>query len=251
METGNIPLQFEMEKAIFNITNDGNKGRYYDILFRALAQGDMDSYQHIRDELMDQMGLDGTKIDSAMRSRYKSALEEDPGFTLSQRARDLIAVRDQYAAAEPKETFGADDLGREAYRTYSTQRANDYREIANGLEDSPIFRGMDDEVKDAVLKAAYDLAEQSALEDASDGKYEVTTEWMTMADDAERLGLEPWEYVLFHVAYSQAESIKGRDGKTVKGEAKSDHVREWLESNRSLTERQREFLWGTVYQSEW
>lgn len=253
VETDNIPLQYEMEKAIFNITSDKNKGRYYDILFRALAQGDMDSYQHIRDDLMDRMGLDGASIDSAMRSRYKSALEEDPGFTLNQEARDLIAVREQYAAGDEEEpdTFGADDLGKDAYRAYSTQRARDYREMADDLEASPIFRGMDDEDKDKVLKAAYDLANKSALEDASGGRYEVTTKWITLADDAEKAGIEPWEYVLFHAAYNQAESTKDEDGNTIKGESKGDHVREWLEDCAGLTDEQREFLWGTVYQSEW
>ncbi len=39
VETGNIPLQYEMEKAIYNISNTGNKNRYYAILYRALEQG--------------------------------------------------------------------------------------------------------------------------------------------------------------------------------------------------------------------
>ena len=41
------------------------------------------------------------------------------------------------------------------------------------------------------------------------------------------------------------------NGKTMKGEAKSDHVREWLEDFSGLTDEQRAFLWGTVYTSEW
>lgn len=252
VETGNIPLQYEMEKAIYNISNTGNKNRYYAILYRALEQGDMDTYQHIRDDLMNSMGVDGASIDSAMRSRYNKAVEKDPDYTLPQRARDLIGSRDKYTPVKEKEeTFGADDLGSSAYRAYSDQRANDYRSMADDLASSPIFRGMDDETRDKVLKAAYDLADKSALADHSDGQYEVSTKWMAQADDAEAQGIEPWEYVLFHAAYNEMEGTKDADGKTVKGEAKSDHVREWLEDFSGLTDEQRAFLWGTVYTSEW
>lgn len=252
VETGNIPLQYEMEKAIYNISNTGNKNRYYAILYRALEQGDMDTYQHIRDDLMNSMGVDGASIDSAMRSRYNKAVEKDPDYTLPQRARDLIGSRDKYAPVKEKEeTFGADDLGSSAYQAYSEQRANDYRSMADDLTSSPIFQGMDDETRDKVLKAAYDLADKSALADHSDGQYEVSTKWMAQADDAEAQGIEPWEYVLFHTAYNEMEGTKDADGKTVKGEAKSDHVREWLEDFSGLTDEQRAFLWGTVYTSEW
>lgn len=252
VETGNIPLQYEMEKAIYNISNTGNKNRYYAILYRALEQGDMDTYQHIRDDLMNSMGVDGASIDSAMRSRYNKAVEKDPDYTLPQRARDLIGSRDKYAPVKEKEeTFGADDLGSSAYRAYSDQRASDYRSMADDLTSSPIFQGMDDETRDKVLKAAYDLADKSALADHSDGQYEVRTKWMAQADDAEAQGIEPWEYVLFHTAYNEMEGTKDADGKTVKGEAKSDHVREWLEDFSGLTDEQRAFLWGTVYTSEW
>lgn len=252
VETGNIPLQYEMEKAIYNISNTGNKNRYYAILYRALEQGDMDTYQHIRDDLMNSMGVDGASIDSAMRSRYNKAVEKDPDYTLPQRARDLIGSRDKYAPAKEKEeTFGADDLGSSAYRAYSDQRASDYRSMADDLASSPIFQGMDDEARDKVLNAAYDLADKSALADHSDGQYEVSTKWMAQADDAEAQGIEPWEYVLFHTAYNEMEGTKDADGKTVKGEAKSDHVREWLEDFSGLTDEQRAFLWGTVYTSEW
>ena len=251
VETNNIPLQYEMEKAIYTITNTSNKSRYYAILYRALEQGDMDTYRHIRDDLMNSMGVDGASIDSVMRSRYNKAVEEEPDYTLPQRARDLIGSRDQYAPPKEKEeTFGADDLGSGAYQAYSDQRANDYRSMADGLAGSPIFRGMDDETRDKVLKAAYDLADKSALEDHSDGQYKITTKWMTLADEAEAVGVEPWEYVLFHVAYNEAETTRDENGDAMKGETKSDHVREWLELS-GLTQEQQEFLWGTVYKSEW
>ena len=61
------------------------------------------------------------------------------------------------------------------------------------------------------------------------------------------------QYSCKAVSYThlEMEGAKDADGKTVKGEAKSDHVREWLEDFSGLTDEQRAFLWGTVYTSEW
>lgn len=44
--------------------------------------------------------------------------------------------------------------------------------------------------------------------------------------------------------------LRDENGDAMKGETKSDHVREWLELS-GLTQEQQEFLWGTVYKSEW
>lgn len=251
VETDNVPLQYEMEKAIYNITNTGNKNRYYSILYRALEQGDMDTYQHIRKDLIDNMGVDGTSIDSAMRSRYNTAREKNPDYTLPQHARDLIGSRDQRAAnKEPEQTYNAGNLSGSAYQAYADQRADDYRSMADSLEGSPLFREMDDATKDKVLKAVYDLADEKALEDNSGGKYTADTKWITQADDAEAIGIDPWEYALFHVVYGTLEGDKDEDGKTIKGEAKSDHVREWLEDS-GLTDAQQAYLWSTKYKSDY
>lgn len=250
-DTGNIPMQYEMEKAIYNITNDSNQSRFLDILYRALEQGDYDSFQHIRKDLMEQMGVDGKTIDSGLRSRYNKAIEKDPSYTISQEARDLIGSRDKLYESPTEDSFGPEDLDNKSYRSYSTQRASDYREMADSLSDSPIFKGMDPENQEKVMKAAYDLAEKTALEDNSGGQYEISAKWMQLADDAEAKGIEPWEYVLFHVAYGEMEGTKDADGNTVKGESKGDHVRQWLEDYDGFTEAQRRFLWETVYKSEW
>ena len=115
--------------------------------------------------------------------------------------------------------------GSSAYQAYSDQRANDYRSMADDLASSPIFRGMDDETRDKVLKAAYDpQPTKSALADHSDGQYKISTKWMTLAD-SRAVGVEPWEYVLFHVAKNEAETTRDENGDAMKGETKSDHVR--------------------------
>lgn len=72
VETDNIPLQYEMEKAIYNITNSGNYTRYYDILYRALEVGDTEVYEHIYADMVEN-GIPEDKIRSGMESRMKKA----------------------------------------------------------------------------------------------------------------------------------------------------------------------------------
>lgn len=251
VETKNIPVQYEMEKAIYNITNNKNKGRYISILYRALEQGDVDSFQHIRSDLMNTMGLDGAEIDESLRSRYNKAVKKDPAYTLPQAARDLIGSRDKYKEETTDEKFSAKDLNETQYLAYSDQRATNYREIEDALKDSDTYQSLDAKTRSKLIEAAYDLVEQQSLEDHSDGQYEITTKWMTLADDAEKIGIEPYMYVTFHVVYNTTESTKGSDGKAVKGQSKSDKIRKWLKDNRDLTEQQRKFLWEAVYESDW
>lgn len=251
VETKNIPLQYEMEKAIYNITNVKNKSRYISILYRALEQGDIDSFQHIRSDLMNTMGLDGAEIDESLRSRYNKAVKKDPAYTLPQATRDLIGSRDKYKEETTDEKFSAKDLNETQYLAYSDQRAADYREIEDALKDSDTYQSLDAKTRSKLIEAAYDLVEQQSLEDHSDGQYEITTKWMTLADDAEKIGIEPYMYVTFHVVYNTTESTKGADGKAVKGQSKSDKIRKWLKDNRDLTEQQRKFLWEAVYESDW
>ena len=251
VETKNIPVQYEMEKAIYNITNNKNKSRYISILYRALEQGDVDSFQHIRSDLMNTMGLDGAEIDESLRSRYNKAVKKDPDYTLPQAARDLIGSRDKYKEETTDEKFSAKDLNETQYLAYSDQRATDYREIEDALKDSDTYQSLDAKTRSKLIEAAYDLVGQQSLEDHSDGQYEITTKWMTLADDAEKIGIEPYMYVTFHVVYNTTESTKGSDGKAVKGQSKSDKIRKWLKDNRDLTEQQRKFLWEAVYESDW
>lgn len=200
--TDNIPVQYEMEKAIYNLTNDSNKARYYDIMFRALVQGDMTSYQRIRDDLMNQMGLDGVTIDNSMKSRYKKAQAATPGFALSQDVLDRIGTRDREATENDEDRFSDKDLNAAQYQQYSTQRANDYRDIMDDLQQYSSYRSMDAEGRNALEAAAWSYAKETALEDASGGKYQTDTKWIDSAQDADDIGLTVAEYIMLKEQYS-------------------------------------------------
>lgn len=77
IETGNIPLQYEMEKIIYNLSSSSNKSRFLDLAFQALSTGDMDTYNSISDDLMNTIGLLEKDISSGMESRYKNAIKKD------------------------------------------------------------------------------------------------------------------------------------------------------------------------------
>lgn len=253
VETDNIPLQYEMEKAIYNITNERNKGRYYDILFRALAQGDIDSYEHIRRELMEQMGVDGASIDSAMRSRYKNAMEKNPNFTLSQEAMDLTGARENYASEKSDtERFGPDDLDAEAYRDYSRQQAEDYREWADRIEAFKGFDWLDDEAKDSILKAAQQLAQDTALRDYSGGQFTDAdlSQWERWATGGGEYGVTEAEAILFKAAYDMAESEKDEEGKTVSGSKKENTIELAEELMPYLTDQELEYLMAQFWTPE-
>lgn len=251
VETDNIPLQYEMEKAIYNVTNDSNKGRYYDIMFRALSQGDMDSYNRIRSDLMDNMGVDGQVIDSAMRSRYNKAVEADKNFTMSQSAKDAVGIVDKYSTEEKKteETFGPDDLSSSSYKTYSDQRAKDYRDWADEVQGYSSFSRLDENSKDSVLSSLDKLASDMALVDASDGQFTDAdlSQWERWATGGSGYGVSETEAVLFKLAYDMAESDKDEDGKTISGSKKENTLEEAERLMPWLTERELEYIMSNFW----
>lgn len=249
VQTDNIPLQFEMEKAVYNITNEKNKGRYYDILFRALRQNDMDSYFRMQRELMDEMGVDGEQIAGAMRERLKKAGEEDPGLQLSQEVYDLLGLYEQHAPPKPSpERFGPDDLEADAYRAYSQQSAADFRTLHDRLKTMDAFAALPDEEKDNALDAARALAESTALRDYSGGQYteEDFSLWERWAEMGEGYGVDETEAILFRIAYDMTEGDPDEKGNTVSGSKKENVLEAVGELMPWLTDAELEYL-KTLY----
>ena len=241
VEIGDWQIQYYIERAFNSLGSTYNRGEFYDILFGALKDGDLDAYKQISRDMVEH-GVKPTAIENAMRSRYKDAVTADSSFAMDEKARDLIGSRNHYGqeGAADEEGFTAEDLSGTAYQKYTSQRAENYRKMEDGLKSSRVFRALSDSNKDKALDYAWNLADKTALEDASRGQYEVTAKWMTLADDVERAGVDPADYILFHLAY---EMTSGSD--------KQDKVRDWLEEHSGLTETEREALWKTVYLSRW
>lgn len=257
--TGSIPVQYEMEKAIYNLSNSSNSARYTQLAFAALEQGDMESFKKIRADLISRMGKGGDSVDSSLRTLYKKRAAEDPEFRLSQEAEDAIGAsgliektqKQQAEEAEKTDGFEIGEMDSETYEAFSSARAEQFRGAAEVLENDPDYLAMDEQQQDDVMDAALRLAQERALSEASDGEYQVSTKWMAAASEAEAQGISIPEYVLFHVACEGFTTDRDADGKAIAGQERKDKVRAWLKKNTSLTEAQRAWLWGTLYKSEW
>ena len=124
-ETDNIPLQYEMEKAIYNITNEGNTKRYLDLLYQAQKSGDKAVYEHIYTDLV-ASGITEEKIRAGMESRMK----EDQGVE------------------------SVDELSRR-YLTPNQERT--YDRLYGQVSSSPVWRAASPEQREAVEEDIYAL----------------------------------------------------------------------------------------------
>jgi len=241
VETGNIPLQYEMEKAIYNITNSSNGGRYLDIMYRALEQGDMDSYQHIREELSDQMGKSFTEMDSAMKSRYEKAKDKDGAYTLPKGSLDLIGIRERNETEKDK-GFTADDLTAAQYQRYTQRKADTYRKAMDKGENAKGYNTLDEEKRNTFEGKVNTYAKETALAAESGGKYKITNEQVKKVQEAERkYGISPGEYLLIQTRASGIESLKDKDGETISN-SKGLQIMELVYGYTGLSDKQKEAM---------
>ncbi len=241
VETGNIPLQYEMEKAIYNITNSSNSGRYLDIMYRALEQGDMDSYQHIREELSDRMGKSFTEMDSAMKSRYEKAKDKAGAYTLPQGSLDLIGIRERNETEKDK-GFTADDLTAAQYQKYTQRKADTYRKAMDKGRSTKGYDTLDEEKRNTFEGAVNTYAKETALAAESGGKYEITNERVKKAQEAERkYGISPGEYLLIQTRASGIKSLKDKDGETISN-SKGLQIMELVYGYTGLSDKQKEAM---------
>ena len=252
VETEDWYFQYQVERALNSVFYTGNRGEFYDIAFGALADGDLDVYEQITQDLMSN-GVKGSTIESAMRSRLKAAQEEDPSFTMDQAGQDLIGGRPQYhVEAEEKGSFSADDLSPEARTSYNEQRAGDYREWVDALEENGGFGKLDDEGKDKLLSAADQLASDIALRDHSQGAFTETDmdQWERWATKGAEYGVDPSEALLFKAAYDMAESEEDEDGDPISGSKKENALELAADLMPWLTDRELEYLMSNYWAPE-
>lgn len=71
VESESIPLLYWMEKSRYNIHNEGNAGRFVDILYLAMKQEDTEAYENIYQDMVDN-GISPEEIRSGMEDRMKA-----------------------------------------------------------------------------------------------------------------------------------------------------------------------------------
>lgn len=216
--SGSLGFQYEVEKFSYNLENSSNKSRFIGILYDALEQGDYATYEHIRRDLMEQMGLDGESIQSSLKTRYNKKAESEANYSLPQKSLDLLGIRGKYAydSGEGEEKFSAADLNASAYSKYETQKGDTYRTQADKATSSGAFSRLSDDGKDKALGYVESYAEAMALKENSGGQYEITTKWIQNAQEAQKqYRIDPGVFAACKAAASECESLKDKNGDSI------------------------------------
>lgn len=216
--SGSLGFQYEVEKFSYNLANSGNKSRFIGILYDALEQGDYATYEHVRRDLMDQMGLDGESIQSSLKTRYNKKTDGEPNYSFPQKSLDLLGIRGKYAygSGEDEEKFSAADLNASSFSKYETQKGEAYRAQADKATSSGAFSRLSDEGKDKALGYVESYAEAVALKENSGGQYEITTKWIQNAQEAQKqYRIAPGVFAACKAAASECEMLKDKDGDSI------------------------------------
>lgn len=216
--SGSLGFQYEVEKFSYNLANSGNKSRFIGILYDALEQGDYATYEHVRLDLMEQMGLDGESIQSSLKTRYSKNAESEANYSFPQKSLDLLGIRGKYAynSGEDEDKFSAADLNASSFSKYETQKGETYRTQADKATSSGAFSRLSDEGKDKALGYVESYAEAVALKENSGGQYEITTKWIQNAQEAQKqYRIDPGVFAACKAAASECETLKDKDGDSI------------------------------------
>jgi hypothetical protein len=168
-----------------------NKAMYLDILWDAYEDGDREVYEKIVADLIDR-GLTPSEIRTGMRSRAKKAGIDANSIDSVE---FYAGLKPAYKVEQPEEDdgFTIDNLSGEEFNAYNTYYDSTVDDILDSFDDLGFDR-MDEDTRNNLLNAAYKYAENIALEKASGGEYEVTTEWIT---EARQSGMDIGTYIMF------------------------------------------------------
>lgn len=216
--SGSLGFQYEVEKFSYNLANSGNRSRFIGILYDALEQGDYATYEHVRRDLMEHMGIDGESIQSSLKTRYNKKTESEANYSFPQKSLDLLDIRGKYAydSGEDEEKFSAADLNASSYNKYEKQKGEAYRTQADKATSSGAFSHLSDEGKDKALGYVESYAEAVALKENSGGQYEITTKWIQNAQEAQKqYRIAPGVFAACKAAASECEMLKDKDGDSI------------------------------------
>lgn len=216
--SGSLGFQYEVEKFSYNLANSGNRGRFIGILYDALEQGDYATYEHVRRDLMEQMGLDGESIQSNLKTRYNKKAESEANYSFPQKSLDMLGIRGKYAydSVEDEEKFSAAELNASSFSKYETQKGEAYRTQADKATSSGAFSRLSDEGKDKALGYVESYAEAVALKENSGGQYKITTKWIQNAQEAQKqYRIAPGVFAACKAAASECEMLKDKDGDSI------------------------------------
>lgn len=239
---GNVALEYEFEKLTYNISSTANKNRYLGLMFKALEQGDLTTYEHIRKELKDYMAVDSTTADNSMRTRLEDKQEADEDYRLPKESAALIGAKTRYDDSESEDKFDENDLSSDDYIVYNRKKAETYSSMEAGLTGSAAFRQFTDKQKDKALSSLETYAKKTALQSVAGSDYEITDKWILKAQEAEKkYRIKPEVYIALKTQVSDLESVKDRNGETIPN-SKGLLIMQAIYNTPGLSEAQRNAL---------
>ena len=120
-----------------------------------------------------------------------------------------------------------------------TARAEDTQaQIVDALAGSKAFQTLPEEYQAYALEEAEKYARAAVKAELTDAEL---TGWMAKAEDGERVGLEPWEYILYRAALERYN--EGPDSIT------QDEAEKAIQSLAGLTRQERAYLWQSTSKS--
>ena len=240
--TRNVAMQYEWDKLTYNISNTANKNRYLGLMFKALEQGDLTTYEHIRKELKDYMAVDSTTADNSMRTRLENKQKEDEDYRLPKESAALIGAKTRYDDSKSEGKFDENDLSSDDYIVYSRKKAETYSSMEAGLTGSAAFQKFSADQKDKALSSLETYAKKTALQSVAGSDYEITDRWILNAQEAEKkYGIKPEVYIALKTQVSGIESVKDRSGEAIPN-SKSLLIMQAIYNTPGLSEAQRNAL---------
>lgn len=240
--TGNVAIEYEYEKLFYNIYSTSNKDRYLGLMFKALEQGDLTTYEHIRKELKDYMAVGSTSADNSMRTRLEDKQEADEDYRLPKESAALIGAKTRYDDSESEDKFDENDLSSDDYIVYSRKKSELYSSMESGLKNSQMFQNFTGKQKDKALSSLETYAKKTALQSVAGSDYEITDKWILKAQEAEKkYRIKPEVYIALKTQVSDLESVKDRNGETIPN-SKGLLIMQAIYNTPGLSEAQRNAL---------
>lgn len=138
-------------------------------------------------------------------------------------------------------------LSGDQYVEYATQKGQTAYDLLDEFIRSSSYKSMSDSEKADAVKDVYKYADAVGKVAVSDYKPDG---WVAkVMDGADTVGLEPWEYIIYNIAYDMAESELDEDGKTIPG-SKQEKVIEAIDDMSWLSEEQKSWLFRSKYSSD-
>lgn len=225
-ETDNLALQYELDKAMYNMANTSNKKRFISTLCKAIMAGDKELEERIIGDLNKQAGMDAEAIDIAVKKQMKEKLWEGE---VPQKEKENVDIMMDRAAIEKVV------LDLEKSKKTLEGATEHYERAMERLTGSPLAKkATEQQLKNAKVDA-YKFATRSGGE--LDQK-----RW----DSWEAAGMDAGTYALYQLAEEMADqpNEKGKLG-TITNEEREAAIR-----SLGMSKRDNAALWVLAGGSE-